>query len=136
MKTATAVTLIFLLMIVVTPLRSVGQEKSTDGQEKSSDENKQPQVGVVEFGTRGTWGEVYGRPDLPFTPLLKTSKYEEYRDLRNGFFIPRARLNWANVASKYFVDFQAAKAIYLDQSYLATFGQWNRFRVQFRYDEI
>src|SRR5262249_18186725 len=31
---------------------------------------------------------------------------------------------------------QSAKAIYRDQSYLATFGEWNRFKVQFRYDEI
>jgi len=120
----------------MTPLALFGQEKSTDAQEKSRVESKKPQVGVVEFGARGTWGEVYGRPDLPFEPSLRTSKYEEYRDLRDGFFIPRARLNWDNVASKYFVDFQAAKAIYRDQSYLATFGEWNRFKIQFRYDEI
>ena len=34
------------------------------------------------------------------------------------------------------LDLQSNKAIYRDQSYLATFGQWNRFKVQFRYDEI
>jgi MtrB/PioB family decaheme-associated outer membrane protein len=136
MKNARRTNLILLLMLLVAPLTLIGQDQATDGQEKGSDESKRPQVGIVEFGARGTWGEVYGRPDLPFTPSLRKSKYEEYRDLRDGFFIPRARLNWDNVASKYFLDFQAAKAIYRDQSYLATFGEWNRFKIQFRYDEI
>src|SRR5438094_866483 len=136
MKTVRAVMSGLLLLLVIAPLGLFGQDKSTDGQEKSADDSKKAQVGVVEFGARGTWGEVYGRPDLPFSPSLKTSKYEEYRDLRDGFFIPRARLNWDNVASRYFADFQAAKAIYRDQSYLATFGEWNRFKIQFRYDEI
>ena len=38
--------------------------------------------------------------------------------------------------SKYFLDVQSNNAIYRDQSYLATFGAWNRFKMQFRYDEI
>ena len=80
---------------------------------------------------------MYGRPDLPFDPSLKTSKYNEYRDLRDGFFIPRVRLSMDDIAgSKYFLDVQSNNAIYRDQSYLATFGAWNRFKVQFRYDEI
>jgi hypothetical protein len=69
--------------------------------------------------------------------LLKTSKYNEYRDLRDGFFIPRVRLSMDDIAgSKYFLDVQSNNAIYRDQSYLATFGAWNRFKIQFRYDEI
>ena len=70
---------------------------------------------------RNSWGEVYGRPDLmlgpggpaasgnpsiapgclgcgtPFDPLLRTSKYEEYRDLRNGFFIRKLDVTFDNV---------------------------------------
>ena len=93
--------------------------------------------GMVEFGSRWSWGDVYGRPDLPFDPSLKTSKYNEYRDLRDGFFIPKVRLSMDDIAgSKYFLDVQSNNAIYRDQSYLATFGAWNRFKVQFRYDEI
>jgi len=134
MKTARAVNLTLLLTFLVLPLMVLAQEKGSET--ATQEDTKTPQVGFVEFGARGVWGDVYGRPDLPFKPSLKTSKYEEYRDLRNGFFIPRARLRWDSVASKYFVDFQADKAIYLDQSYLATFGEWNRFRIQFRYDEI
>src|SRR5215475_14072954 len=106
MKTARAVSLILLLILLVMPMTLVGQDKNADAQEKGSAESKKPQAGFVEFGARGTWGGVYGRPDLPFTPSLKTSKYEEYRDLRDGFFIKRARLKWDNVASKYFVDFK------------------------------
>ena len=67
---------------------------------------------------------MYGRPDLPFEPSLKTSKYNEYRDLRDGFFIRRFRLNMGRlIGSKYYVDLQSDKAIYRDQSYLATFGE-------------
>lgn len=106
-------------------------------QEKTPEAPKNPdQGGFVEFGTRAIWGDVYGRPDLSFKPSLRTSKYEEYRDIRDGFFIPRARLNWDNIDSKYYLDFQSDKAIHRDQSYLATFGQWNRFKLQFRFDEI
>ena len=93
--------------------------------------------GMVEAGTRWSWGQVYGRPDLPFDPALKTSKYYEYRDLRDGFFVRRFRLSKDDIAgSKYYLDLQSDRAIYHDQSYLGTFGQWNRFKVQFRYDEI
>ena len=38
--------------------------------------------GRVEFGYRYFWGDVYGRPDLPFVPDLKTSKLNEYNDIR------------------------------------------------------
>jgi len=117
-----------------------------------------PERGMVEFGVRYVWGDVYGRPDLQlgpsttgnpltqpgclgcgtaFNPLLSTSKYEEYRDLRNGFFIRRFNGTFDNVlGSKNYVSLQSQKTLYRDQSYLATFGQYGKFRVQFRYDEI
>jgi MtrB/PioB family decaheme-associated outer membrane protein len=113
---------------------------------------------VVEFGVRYSWGDVYGRPDLllgptpsgnpavtpgclgcgtPFDPLLRTSKYEEYRDLRNGFFLRRLDATFDNLlGSKNYVTLQSQKAIYRDQSYLVTFGQFGKFKLQFRYDEI
>ena len=49
---------------------------------------------MVEAGSRWSWGDVYGRPDLPFDPSLKTSKYNEYRDLRDGFFIRQVPLEY------------------------------------------
>ena len=42
-------------------------------------------TGFIELGVRQFWGEVYGRPDLPFQPSLYTSKFNEYRDVTNGF---------------------------------------------------
>ncbi len=115
---------LILLMLLVVPALLFSQDKP-------------PERGMVEAGSRWSWGDVYGRPDLPFTPLLKNSKYEEYRDLRDGFFIRRFRLNMDSLmGSKYYFDLQSDKSIYRDQSYLGTFGQWSRFKFQFRYDEI
>jgi MtrB/PioB family decaheme-associated outer membrane protein len=123
MKIATAKTAFLLLGLLLAPA-AIGQDQ-------------RPELGMVELGSRWSFGDVYGRPDLPFEPSLKTSKYDEYRDLRDGFFIRRFRLRRDDLmGSKYFLDVQSDKAIYRDQSYLATFGQWNRFKVQFRYDEI
>ena len=68
MKTASA-NLFLLLTLLVTPLALLSQEKTPD-----PDKNPE-QGGMVELGARGIWGDVYGRPDLPFTPPLKTSKY-------------------------------------------------------------
>ncbi len=45
---------------------------------------------LIEVGARTFWGDVYGRPDLPFDPSLRFSKFNEYRDIRNGLFIRRA----------------------------------------------
>jgi MtrB/PioB family decaheme-associated outer membrane protein len=114
-----------MLTLLIAPIASFCQDQPA------------PVAGVVELGSRWSWGDVYGRPDLPFDPSLKSSKYNEYRDLRDGFFVPRVRLSMDDLAgSKYFLDVQSNNSIYRDQSYLATFGQWNRFKVQFRYDEI
>jgi MtrB/PioB family decaheme-associated outer membrane protein len=124
MITATQKIAFVLLVLLLVPALLLSQDQ-------------RPERGMVELGSRWSWGEVYGRPDLPFDPSLKTSKYGEYRDLRDGVFVRRFRLNMDDlVGSKYFLDVQSDKAIYRDQSYLATFGQWNRFKVQFRYDEI
>jgi len=108
MKTVIANTLFLLLLIA--PLALFSQEKRPD-QNQTKD-----QGGMVEFGGRSTWGDVYGRPDLPFQPSLKTSKYNEYRDVRDGFFLPKVRLSMDDIAgSKYFLDVQSNNAIYRDQ---------------------
>jgi hypothetical protein len=128
--------------------------------EKSAEE-KPSEANVVEFGVRYRWGNVYGRPDLmlgpggpaapgnpplapgclgcgtPSYPLLRTSKYEEYRDLRNGFFVRKLDATFYNVlGSTNYIRLQSQKTLYHDQSYLATFGQYGKFKFQFRYDEI
>ena len=92
---------------------------------------------MVEFGIRNFWGDVYGRPDLPFEPNLRTSKLNEYSDIRNNFYLRRARVNFEDVlGTHYYVNYQTQSTLYRDQSHLATFGEWNRFKLQFRYDEI
>ena len=68
MKTAIEKT-VFLLALLIAPAAAVGQDQ-------------RPERGMIELGSRWSWGDVYGRPDLPFQPALKTSKYNEYRDLR------------------------------------------------------
>ncbi|MBZ5702481.1 MAG: MtrB/PioB family outer membrane beta-barrel protein [Acidobacteriia bacterium] len=102
--------------------------------------------GSIDFGVRYDWGEVDGRPDLlsgqclgcgsPFQPSLNSSKYGEYRDMRNGFYVRRFDVKFENVLdSKNYVSLQSQKTLYRDQSYLGTFGQYGKFKIQFRYDE-
>ena len=144
---------ILLLSMTVVAQDKPAAEKST--------EDKPSETNVVEFGVRYRWGEVYGRPDLmlgpggpaasgdpsvapgclgcgtAFDPLLRTSKYEEYRDLRNGFFIRNLDATFDNLLGSHnYVRLQSQKTLYHDQSYLATFGQYGKFKFQFRYDEI
>jgi MtrB/PioB family decaheme-associated outer membrane protein len=129
--------------------------------EDKPDENKPADSNFIEFGVRYSWGNVYGRPDLllgpggpsasgnpavapgclgcgtAFDPLLSRSKYEEYRDLQNGFFIRKADATFDNfLGTKNYVTLQSQRTFYRDQSYLVTFGQYGRYKIQFRYDEI
>src|SRR5262249_53169932 len=106
-------------------------------QDKAQTVDKETNHDYVDFGVRFATGDVYGRPDLPFDPALKTSKFNEYRDVRNGFFVRRADVRFDNILNtKNYVSLQTSKAVYRDQSYLASFGQYGKFLVQFRYDEI
>jgi MtrB/PioB family decaheme-associated outer membrane protein len=110
-------------------------------------QDKDANHGSIDFGLRYAWGDVYGRPDLasgqclgcgtPFDPSLKTSKFNEYRDIRNGFYVRRLDVRFDNVLnSKNYAALQSQRTLYRDQSYLATFGQYGKFKLQFRYDEI
>src|SRR5262245_22224749 len=82
------------------------------------------QGGQVEFGVRSFWGNVYGRPDLPFKPDLATAKLNEYSDIRKNLYVRRALLNFNDVFGKnnYF-QYQTQSTLYKNQSHLATFGQ-------------
>lgn len=106
-------------------------------QEKTAQKEEPPQHGSIEFGARHVWGEVYGRPDLPFTPDVTTSKFNEYSDYRNGFVIRRLNLRYDDfLGTKNYVSLQSQSSFYKNQSYLGTFGQYGKFKVQLRYDEI
>ena len=145
MRKFTKLTGITLLSLLFLPAGLSAQEKQD--KEKDKAEDKIADHGFIDFGLRYAWGEVYGRPDLqsgqclgcgtPFDPVLKTSKFNEYRDVRNGFYVRRLDLRYDNILkSKNYVALQSQRTLYRDQSYLGTFGNYGKFRMQFRYDEI
>src|SRR3954447_5494732 len=113
---------ILSLLLLSLPLRA--QEKSQEkpeGKSETKSDDSAPDQNVVEFGVRYSWGSVYGRPDLllgpggpsatgspslspgclgcgtAFDPLLRTSKFEEYRDLRNGAFVRKLDATFDNL---------------------------------------
>ena len=103
----------------------------------SAQDNKEADHGSIDFGVRFATGTVDGRPDLPFEPPLKTSQFNEYRDIRDGFYVRRADLRFDNVLhTKNYVAFQTQSTLYRDQSYLLTYGNYGKYKLQFRYDEI
>jgi hypothetical protein len=123
-------TIVVLLVFLLAPALLFSQEQTAQKEEP-------PQHGSVEFGVRHVMGDVYGRPDLPFTPDVKTSKFNEYSDYRNGFVIRRLNLKYDDIlGTKNYVSLQSQSSFYKNQSYLGTFGQYGRFKVQFRYDQI
>ena len=69
--------------------------------------------GSVEFGVRGVMGKVYGRPDLPFTPSLLNSKFNEYGDRRTGFVVRKFDLHFDDVlGTKNYVDLKSQSTFY------------------------
>jgi len=115
--------MLMLLSLLLVPVRVAAQDPA-------------PEKGSVEFGIRRVWGDVYGRPDLPFRPELGTSKFNEYGDRRSGTFIRRLDVHFDDIfGSKKYVELQSQSSFYKNQSYLATFGQYGKFKVQFRYTE-
>lgn len=100
-------------------------------------DNKDADHGYVDFGVRVATGDVYGRPDLPFQPSLKASQFNEYQDVRDGFYVRRLDVKFDNVLhTKNYFGLQSQSTLYHDQSYLASYGSYGKFKVQFRYDEI
>jgi len=100
-------------------------------------QDKDADHGSIDFGVRFATGDVDGRPDLPFQPLLRTSQFNEYRDIRDGFYVRRMDIKFDNVLhSKNYVAFQSQSTLYRDQSYLLTYGNYGKYKLQFRYDEI
>lgn len=137
-KNTVSIALALLVMVPVTLSQQAETDKKAQQEKsKSADVEKKPEHGVAEFGLRQFWGDEYGRPDLPFKPGIQNSKYNEYRDIRNGFFVRRLIVEMEDfLGSSNYVGLQSRNSIYKDQSYLATVGKWGMYRVQFRYDEI
>ena len=124
MRKMTELAVLSLLALFLVPQRSLAQDK-------------QEEKGEVEFGVRFATGDVYGRPDLPFSPGLKTSQFNEYQDIRDGFYVRKFAVHFDNVLhTKSYFLLQSQNSLYRDQSYLAAFGEYGKFKLQFRYDEI
>ncbi|MGH6628152.1 MAG: MtrB/PioB family outer membrane beta-barrel protein, partial [Burkholderiales bacterium] len=121
-------TILALLALVLVPAPLFSQEQPAPP--------APPSHGSVEFGVRQVWGDVYGRPDLPFTPDVITSKFNEYGDRRNGFVVPKFHASFDDIlGSKNYVSVQSQSTFYKNQSFLATFGRYGKFKFQVRYDE-
>src|SRR5262249_604083 len=72
-----------------------------------------------------------------YTPKLANSKLNEYSDIRNNFYIRKATINLDDVFGKdNYLKYGTQRSFYNNQSHLATYGQYGRYKVQFRYDEI
>jgi MtrB/PioB family decaheme-associated outer membrane protein len=130
------------ILAFLLPAGLLAQDKGKD-----TDKGKEAIYGTVDFGVRYSQGDVYGRPDLQngqclgcgsaFNPGLSNSKFNEYRDMRNGFVITRMDFHYDNIlGSRNYLMVKSQRTLYRDQSYLATFGQYSKFKIQFRYDEI
>ena len=119
-------------LILLAPMGVLAQDSSNEpnGGNVSEADHR-----TVDFGVRFATGDVDGRPDLPFQPGLKTSKFNEYRDVRDGFYLRRVDVRFDNVLnSGNYAWLQSQQTLYRDQSYLASFGRFGRFKIQFRYD--
>jgi hypothetical protein len=115
------------------------QDARQNAKEEPAAEAASPEAerGPIEFGYRTFWGNVYGRPDLPFQPDLGTSKLNEYSDIRREFYIRRGRISLEDILGTHnYLTYQTQSTFFRNQSHLATFGQYNRFKIQFRYDDI
>ncbi len=92
--------------------------------------------GFIELGVRQLWGEVTGRGDLPFQANLYTSKFDEYRDFTNGFFVRSADVSLENLLGKEnFLHVQAQSGARKDQAYQVTFERPGKLKFQFRWDQ-
>src|SRR5215510_8010320 len=86
--------LMFGIMIMFLVVRvAAAQDTKQNGKQESKEpvvSSSDNEIAPIEFGVRSFWGNVYGRPDLPFKPDLATSKLNEYSDIRNNFYVRRA----------------------------------------------
>lgn len=80
--------------------------------------------GYIEVGVRTSTGDD------------KASKYLEYRDLREGFYVRRFELRLPELGKgKYFFKMQTRDSINKDQTHLVEVGRYGKFRVQLRWNQ-
>ena len=80
--------------------------------------------GYIEVGVRTSTGDD------------KASKYLEYRDLREGFYVRRFELRLPELAGgKYFFSMQSRDSINRDQTHLMEVGRYGKYRMQLRWNQ-
>src|SRR6266536_213223 len=90
---------------------------------RAQDVQEKGERGYIEVGARVSSGDD------------KASKYLEYRDIPNGFYVRRLELRLTNLLkSKYFFTLQSRETIEKDQTHLLEVGRHGKFRVQLRWD--
>jgi hypothetical protein len=137
MKSTAAIFALGILIIFMSPPAAAQQTGGGGAKVESAPEGVSATTGGhVEFGFRTFWGDVYGRPDLPFSPNLATSKLNEYNDIRDNFYIRRANIFRDNVlGTPTYVKYQTQNSLYRNQSHLATVGQYGKYKAQFQFDD-
>src|SRR5947207_8104786 len=139
MKRTTRLFVLGICAVLLLGRAAQAQETKGDARQEPASETLSPETqrGPIEFGFRTFWGDVYGRPDLLFRPDLATSKLNEYSDIRKNFYIRRANITFDDVlGTRNYVNYQTQSTFFNNQSHLGTFGQYSKFKAQFRYDEI
>ena len=127
-----------LLALLFLPIAASGQDPAAPGQR------------FIEFGFRGVTGTVDRRTEpgeVPFSngfrPDILNSGINAYRDYRDGFYVPRARLFLDNfLGTKNYFSFQSlsygiayeGRTLPRDQSFLTSVGRYGFYKFQFRWD--
>lgn len=83
-----------------------------------------PQNGDVEFGVRALAGD------------RSSSQFNQYRDIRPGFFIQRSDINLSDLfQKKYFLNCQTRSTLRKDSDYRCAIGQYGKFRLEIKWDD-
>ena len=137
--------IIVVLAVLALLCLSTAAYAQDENKDNDKDKEKSAYHGMIDFGVRYATGDVYGRPDLEagppaclgcgtaFDPVLKTSKFNEYRDLRNGVY---GHIGLHYDAEKNHLDFNADEMGYRDQKYELDGGRWGGFTYHLGYEEI
>jgi hypothetical protein len=139
MEKTKKLSVIALLALLFVPAVATGQDPAAPGQR------------FIEFGFRTITGTVdrrTGPGEVPFSngfrPDIVNSGINTYRDYRNGFYVPRARVYVDNfLGTKNYFSLQmvndgiaySGPTLLRDQSLLVTVGRYGLYKVQFRWDQ-
>lgn len=83
-----------------------------------------PERGRIEIGVRQLYGD------------RNSAKFNEYRDIPQGFFIQYGEVNFNDLLNNsFFFNFQTRHTRQKDQTYLASLGVHRKYRLELQYDQ-